>query len=110
MHKPLFLCGLAIWGGATLMLRVLGQHLLHPGDWRGTLIVYAVSLPLMALLARRLCQRFRLPREEWLLGAASLALPTLLLDPFSSAFFPFVFPNMAPAVAGAFGGWMLCCC
>ncbi len=40
----------------------------------------------------------------------SVALPTLLLDPFSSAFFPAVFPNMAPEVAGVFGGWMLWCC
>jgi hypothetical protein len=33
-----------------------------------------------------------------------------VLDPFSSVFFPFVFPNMSPAVAGVFGGWMLWCC
>jgi hypothetical protein len=62
----------------------------------------------MAWVVRRLCRR--LPREQWLAGALSVALPTLLLDPFSSAFFPVVFPNMAPQVAGVFGGWMLCCC
>jgi len=28
----------------------------------------------------------------------------------ASAFFPVVFPNMAPEAAGIFGGWMLCCC
>jgi hypothetical protein len=56
----------------------------------------------MAFLVRRLCSG---------LGGAVLVLaPTLLLDPFSSAFFPVVFPNMAPEVAGVFGGWMLWCC
>lgn len=72
--------------------------------------LFAASFPLMALLARRLCYRFRLPRERWLLGAVSLTLPTLLLDAFSSAFFPLVFPNIQPQMAGVFGGWMLWCC
>jgi hypothetical protein len=37
-------------------------------------------------------------------------LPTLLLDPFSCAFFHTVFPNLDPGAAGAFGGWMLIFC
>ena len=110
MSVQLFLCGLGIWLGATIALRVAGPHLLHPGDWKGTLILFAVSFPLMAWIVRRLCRRFRLPREQRLGGAVSVALPTLLLDPFSSAFFPVVFPNMAPEVAGVFGRWMLWCC
>jgi hypothetical protein len=110
MNKRLFLCGLGIWIVATVALRAAGQRLLHPGDWKGTLMLFAVSFPLMGWVVRRLCRRFRLPREEWLGGALAVALPTLLLDPFSSAFFPVVFPNMAPEVAGVFGGWMLWCC
>lgn len=110
MHIRLALYGLAIWGGATAVLRAGGQQLLHPGDWKGTLILFAVSFPLMAWIVRRLCRRFQLPREQWLMGAFSVALPTLLLDSFSSAFFPVAFPNMAPEVAGVFGGWMLWCC
>jgi hypothetical protein len=110
MNIRLTFCGLAIWLTATVALRVAGQRLLHPGDWQATLILFALSFPLMAWLARRLCRRFGLPQEEWLGGALSIALPTLLLDPFSSAFFPVVFPNMAPEVAGVFGGWMLWCC
>jgi hypothetical protein len=110
MHVRLILCGLGIWTAATIALRLAGQRLLHPGDWRATLILFTVSFPLMAWLVRRLCGRFQLRREQWLAGAVSVALPTLLLDPFSSAFFPLVFPNMAPEVAGVFGGWMLWCC
>jgi hypothetical protein len=106
----MFLCGLGIWVTGTLALRVGGQRLLLPGNWVGTLLLFAVSFPLMAVLVRRLCRRFELRPEEWLGGAVSVAMPTLLLDPFSSAFFPVVFPNMAPEVAGVFGGWMLWCC
>ena len=110
MNRRLFLYGLAIWTAGTLALRMTGQHLLHPGDWKGTLVLFAVSFPLMAWFVRHLCRRFQLRQEQWMGGAVSLALPTLLLDPFSSAFFPVVFPNMAPEVAGVFGGWMLWCC
>jgi Family of unknown function (DUF5367) len=110
MNRPLLFYGLAIWIAATIFLRIAGQHVLHPDHWSGILILFAISFPLMAWLARRLCRRFKLPAEQWPGGAVALCLPTLLLDPFSSAFFPLVFPNMAPQVAGAFGGWMLCCC
>lgn len=110
IYSRLLLCGLGIWVGATLALRIAGQYLLRPGDWKGTLILFAVSFPLMAWIVRGLCSRFQLRPEQWPAGAVSIALPTLLLDPFSSAFFPVVFPNMAPEVAGVFGGWMLWCC
>ncbi|MGA8220978.1 MAG: DUF5367 family protein [Candidatus Acidiferrales bacterium] len=109
MNFRLLLIGLGIWFAATLALRLGGQRLLHPGDWKGTLLLFAVSFPLMAWLVRLLCARFRLPHDQWLAGALSISLPTLFLDPFSSAFFPAIFPNMAPEVAGVFGGWMLWC-
>jgi hypothetical protein len=110
MNLRLFTYGLGIWIAATIALRMAGQHLLHPGDWKGTLILFAVSFPFIAGIVRRLCRRCQLRQELWLGGAVSVALPTLLLDPFSSAFFPVVFPNMAPQVAGVFAGWMLWCC
>jgi hypothetical protein len=100
--KRLILYGFAGWIAATLALRASGQYLLRPGDWTGTLLLFALSFPLMAFLLRRLCGG---PG-----AAVALLTPTLLLDPFSSAFFPVVFPNMAPEVAGVFGGWMLWCC
>jgi hypothetical protein len=98
MKSKLFLYGLAIWIAATAALRLRGQHLLRPGDPARTLILFGI------------CRRLQLPRDQWLSGAFWLLLPTLLLDPFSSAFFPVVFPNMAPEAAGVFGGWMLWCC
>ena len=110
LDRRLFTYGFALWLAATVALRLAGQHLLRPGNWLATLLLFALSFPAMALLARRLCKNFHLPSEKWLGAALSLSLPTLLLDPFSSAFFPVVFPNMAPEAAGTFGGWMLCCC
>jgi hypothetical protein len=110
IHRRLLFWGLAIWLVATIALRTAGQHLLRPSHWEGTLILFAVSFPLMAWIVRRLCRGAGLAPEQWLSGAISVALPTLLFDPFSSAFFPLAFPNMAPEVAGVFGGLMLWCC
>ena len=104
----LCLTGFVIWFGATLVLRFAGQYLLHPG--RTPVLLFAASFPLMAWIVRGICKDSRLPADRWPAGAMSVALPTLLLDPFSSVFFPVVFPNIAPQMAGVFGGWMLWCC
>src|SRR5271168_2293619 len=110
MHTRLVRSGFFIWLFATVALRLGGQHLLRPESPCGTLILFIISFPLMALLVRWLCGKAHLPPEQRLGGAVSVALPTLLLDPLSCAFFPLVFPNMAPQVAGIFGGWILWCC
>jgi len=110
MNRRLLAYGLALWLAGTLAVRLWGRFLLHPGSVLGTWLLYVVSFVAMAGLARRLCRLAGLARHEWPRGAVSLALPTLLLDPLSSAFFPSVFPNLTPAAAGLFGGWMLCCC
>jgi len=104
------LIGLAVWTVATLALRLAGPSALQPGNWIRTLLLFALSFAATACFVRRLCRRFHLRREDWPAGAVSVLLPTLLLDPFSSAFFPQVFPNLAPEAAGLFGGWMLICC
>lgn len=110
MKKSLLIFGVVGWAVATAGLRLGGQYLLRPGGAGATLRLYAVSFLLMVLLVRRLCRSARLPQEQWVAGALTVMLPTLMLDPFSSAFFPVVFPNMAPEMAGVFGGWMLVCC
>lgn len=110
LHSRLFLSGLWIWLGATIALRFAGQYLLRSAGWIAVLALFVISFAAMALLARHLCRSAHLAREDWPRGAISLALPTLLLDPFSSAFFSVVFPNIAAELAGVFGGWMLVCC
>ena len=108
MDRRLLVLGILIWLAATALLRVAGQHIV-PATPRATLITFAVSFPIMAWVARRACRRFQLPRAEWPVGAIALAAPTLVLDAFTSAFFPAVFPNIPPDSAGIFGGWMLWC-
>lgn len=110
MNRTLLLYGFALWVIGTVGVRFGGQFLLRPASVSGILLLYVVSTFGMAVLTRRLCQVAGLARREWSAGAISLALPTLLLDPLSSAFFSAVFPNITPSAAGLFGGWMLCCC
>ncbi len=102
--------GIALWAAGTIGIRLAGQYLLHPQSSLRTLLLYLISFLLMALLARRIFLRMGLEKDAWPQAATLLALPTLLLDPFSSAFFPSVFPNVDSAAAGVFGGWMLICC
>ena len=109
MKPRLILTGLILWIAATLFLRFRGQTLLAPNHDLKIGAIFVLSFPLMALLIRRLSRSFQ-SREEQFAAAISVLLPTLLLDPFSSAFFSVVFPNMAPEMSGVFGGWMLWCC
>jgi hypothetical protein len=74
------------------------------------LILYLVSFVAMGLLIPRICRRLGLEKDSRLKGATLLILPTLILDPFSCAFFATVFPNLDPGAAGVFGGWILICC
>jgi len=104
------LLGLALWGVGTIGLRLGGDRLLHPDKIWSTLTLYQLSFVLMAQLARRIFSGLGLAKEQWVKAAGFLMLPTLLLDPFSCVFFSEVFPNVDPAAAGEFGGWMLICC
>lgn len=102
--------GLLLWLTGTLAIRLAGHRLLQSGHPIQILILYLVSFVLMGLLVRRICRRLGLQKDSWLPAASLLMLPTLILDPLSCAFFTTVFPNLDPAAAGAFGGWMLICC
>jgi uncharacterized protein DUF5367 len=98
------LAGVAFWMIGTITIRLIGQRLLAPSL---ALPLYLASFVAMFLLALRL---FRWLRVDAIEGVTLLALPTLLLDPFSCLFFASLFPNVAPSAAGLFGGWMLICC
>lgn len=110
MKPRLLLAGLAIWLVATVILRYAGHRILAARDWPHVIALFTISFALAACIVRAVCLRARLAAAEWPGAAASLLLPTLALDPFSSAFFHSVFPNMDPESAGVFGGWMLMCC
>jgi hypothetical protein len=106
--RRILILGAALWAAATVLLRVAGQYLM-PATPGPTIVVFVVSCAAMAALARRVCRRAGLSPGQWPTGALILAATTLALDPFTSAFFPTVFPNMRPELAGTFGGLMLSC-
>jgi hypothetical protein len=100
--------GFVIWLVATIVLRVAGQHIVPTKGW-AIVVTFVVSFAAMAWVARYICRRVGVRPTDWPAAAISLATPTLVLDPFSSAFFSVLFPNIRADAAGAFGGWMLCC-
>ena len=109
MRRVLFV-GFLIWVAGTVVVRELGQYFLRPGHIGGAVLLYAVSFVAMAILTRAICSWLAVEKSAWLKAAAYLALPTLLLDPFSCLFFARAFPSIDPLSAGIFGGWMLICC
>jgi Kef-type K+ transport system membrane component KefB len=104
------IAGFLIWAGGTGIVRLTGRRLLQPGHPAQTVGLYLVSFALMAFLVPRICHRLGFARDLWPKAATLLILPTLILDPFSCAFFTTIFPNLDPGAAGVFGGWMLICC
>jgi len=101
------LTGLALWLIGTVVLRLAGNAILHPPSPERILPTYLVSFLLAGLMVRLLFPWLGVPRLEWPAAVTLLVLPTLLLDAFTTAFFPAVFPNLPPAAAPTFGGLML---
>lgn len=108
--KPVLLFGILLWVVGTVAVRAEGQHILQRNRPAYTIVLYLLSLVLMALLVRRILYRLGLERDSWPAAATLLMLPTLILDPFSCLFYQTVFPNLDPGTAGLFGGWMLIFC
>jgi Family of unknown function (DUF5367) len=102
------LLGLLLWLAGTVAIRLVGQRLLHANRPVQTVILYLLSFVLMGLLVRRIFRRVE--RNLWPTATTLLILPTLILDPFACAFFHTAYPNVDPAAAGIFGGWMLIFC
>lgn len=102
--------GLLLWMVGTVAIRIGGQRVLAPNRDVRTAVLYLASFAVMAVLIPRVCRRLKLEKNSWFQAVTLLVLPTLILDPVSCLFFPLVFPNIDPAAAGVFGGWMLICC
>ena len=109
LERRFLVVGAAIWVAATLLLRSAGERLLRP-DAVAIGLLFAASFPITAWLVRTLLRRSRLGHERWPAGVVSLLVPTLMLDPFCCVFFDTVYPNIAPEMAGVFGGGRLWCC
>jgi Family of unknown function (DUF5367) len=108
--KRALAAGLLLWIVGTVAIRIGGQRILAPDRDVRTAVLYLASLAAMAVLIPRVWRRLKLEKNSWFQAVTLLILPTLILDPFSCLFFSRVFPNIDPAAAGVFGGWMLICC
>lgn len=108
--RPIFSLGLLIWVAGTVIIRVEGHYLLRPAHTLQTILLYIVSLVAMLFLVQGIGAWLKIEQRDWIRVAGWLALPTLLLDPLSCIFFNRMFPDVDPAAAGIFGGWMLVSC
>ena len=105
--KRIVFTGFMIWLLATAALRFWGQHLFNPGSALSVALLLACSAPLMLWLPRQIFREVPPPRRA--LAAIALVAPGMLLDTFSTIWFPTVFPNIRPDAGALFGGWLLLC-
>jgi hypothetical protein len=107
--KRIVILGVSIWLIATLALRFWGQHLFNPSSIPSIAILLVGSAPLMFLLPRWIFRRQAVPPADRALAAIALVAPGMMLDTFSTIWFPLVFPNIRPDAGALFGGWLLMC-
>ena len=103
MFMRTLIVGIVLWLVGTISIRLGGQWLLQP---RFALALYALSFIAMSLIVPRVLSNATDRRASVTL----LMLPTLTLDALACIFFTTIYPNVDPAAAGLFGGWMLICC
>jgi len=106
MRKRALLTGIVLWVAGALTIRLGGQYIFR----LNLLLLYLLSFAAMAVLVPRILGGMGLEKDAWPAAATLLMLPTLILDSFACAFFSSIYPNLSPAAAGAFGGWMLIFC
>jgi len=106
MRKRALLTGIILWFVGALAIRLGGQYIFR----LNLLLLYLLSFAAMAVLVPRILGGMGLEKDAWPAAATLLMLPTLILDSLACAFFSTVYPNLSPAAAGAFGGWMLIFC
>jgi hypothetical protein len=108
VNKLLFLAvGFGIWMGATVALRFVGQYLLVPGQFALSLLVYAATIPFIAVLAYPLYRWRRLDAAQRPAAAALMCLPGMVLDTDTVFFIRHIFPNLSPAAGHLLGSWLL---
>lgn len=98
--------GIAVWAVATVLLRVMGQYLLIPGQTYLTVGAFAGVAVLMVVLMSVLYRVKHVRGSERVLAATLFAVSGILLDAGTVFFFTDVFPNMLPTANGLFAAWL----
>jgi hypothetical protein len=99
--------GVVLWMIGTAMFRFGGHAMIHAPSLQRTIPVYLVYCLVSAIVVNVLLRLLRIPKESWPAATTLIILPTLLLDPFTTAFFSATFPNLPADAAPTFGGLML---
>jgi len=107
MYGRVLGAGLGLWVVGTLAFRLGGSAIIHPATLARTIPSYIVNATLALVVSRLLFRWIGVPADARPAAITLFILPTLVLDAFSTAFFPAVFPNLPPAAAPTFGGLML---
>lgn len=108
MNKSLYLgLGFAIWLVATIVFRVVGQHLIAPDSGLAITLLYAAAVILIGALAYAIYYWRRVGSDQRPAVAALLVLPGMLLDAFVVLFADSVLPNLLPDQNVVFGAWLL---
>lgn len=104
---PFVIIGIAVWFGATLLMRVAGQYFFDPNNAGLMAVDFLAMLIAMPLLARAIFRGWRVPAAQRASAALGVALPGMLLDVLTTYFFAQFFPNVNAAGAGAWGACLL---
>lgn len=99
--------GVLVWIIATLVFRLFGQFLLIPNNVTLTVFLFGLAVPLMLGMMILLYRWQSIGSADRPQAAMRFALPGMLLDVGSIAFFAQVFPNMHPSVNPWFAALML---
>jgi branched-subunit amino acid transport protein AzlD len=99
--------GVAVWVLGTVVLRLVGHLLLPPAEPGRVTLVFAATVPVMAMLAFAVYSLLDVDPERRLTAATLLVLPGMVFDAAVVTAFTTVFPNMATGTGSTFGGLML---
>jgi hypothetical protein len=98
--------GFLLWLAATVVLRVTGEHYLHPDHPYIAALAFLMTMPLIAVATWPVYDWRRINLFERPRAAVLMCLPGLLLDVVVLVQFSRVFPNLDGGEA-LLGGWLL---
>src|SRR5256885_810400 len=107
MYSRAFFAGAALWLVGTIVFRLGPAAMIKPPAFRETVLSYVINAAMALVVSRLLMRLVGVTADARPAAITLFILPTLLLDPFATAFFPVFFPNLPKAAAPTFGGLML---
>ena len=102
-----FAYGLLIWFEATVIIRWLGNYVFVPGNTMWTVLVFAVTAPLVFAIGWFFFAAFKTRPLERAASALLICASGLIADAFVFVWIENVFPVMSATQARMFASWLL---